>query len=160
MRIETATGADVRTVALAMRERDFTEFSAVNAADTREGLAEALTAHYGGGREDVLAVFDRDEPVAIAATIEWRPRSISLLFFATDAFPKVALGFTRFVVRELFPRYKAAGIHRIEAISLAGYSETHRWLETLGLRQETGPMMCIGKRGEAFVQFAWFEVPE
>ena len=76
------------------------------------------------------------------------------MFFATDDFPKIGRMITRWLKRELFPRYEAAGVHRIQAISLDGYDEIHRWLISLGLEREAGPMRGYGKNGEAFVQFA------
>lgn len=152
MKIERATTEDVLAVASNMRDRDLEEFSAVMFADTREGLARLLAEHYGG-REDVFCGAD-GHPICIGGSIETRPNVVTLVFFATDEFPRIALPITRFVRRELFPRYFAAGVHRIEAVSLATYSPIHEWLRTLGLSQETGPMLGYGKRGESFIQFS------
>lgn len=152
MKIDVATAEDVRSVALRMRERDFDEFRATSAAESREQLADALAATYGG-RDDVLAVYHDGSPVCIGGTIEAWPNVISLLFFATDDFPKVAVPVTRFI-RKLFNRYEQAGAHRIQAISLDGHSYAHQWLGILGLKPETGPMVGYGKNGEAFIQFA------
>ncbi len=152
MKIERATADAVRHVALNMRDRDFAEFSAVSPADTREQLAGVLSRSYGG-REDVFAIYHEQAPVGIAGTIEAWPNVITLLFFATDDFPKVALPVTRFF-RRLFDRYEAAGIHRIQAISLHDYAQTHQWLRLFGLKQETAPMLNYGRHGEAFIQFA------
>lgn len=154
MRIDPAGPAGIYEVAMRMRERDFEEISALMSADTREAVAEALTERYGG-RDDILAVSKAGEAVCIGALVETRPNVVSALFFATERFPEVALPLTRFIRRELFPRFKAAGIHRIEASSLCDYRQMHRWLRVLGLSQETPPLAGFGKRGESFVQFAW-----
>lgn len=154
MRIEPATPEAVRSVALNMRERDFAEFSAVSFAETRFELAEVLTARYGESAE-VHVGFDGLEPVCVGGSVMGRPNVISLLFFATDRFPEIVLPATRYIKKQLLPRLIEAGVHRIEAVSMADHSETHAWLRTLGLRKETGPMHGYGKNGEAFVQYAW-----
>jgi len=151
--IERATADDIRHVAMNMRARDFEEFTATAPTDSRRHLADML-AHRYSSRDDVLCGSLDGEPICIGGTIEAWPGVISLLFFATDDFPKIGRPITRFIRRELFPRYLEAGIHRIQAISLDGYSEVHDWLRAIGLAQETEPMLGYGKRGEAFVQFA------
>lgn len=153
MKIDRATPAEIRAVALAMRKRDLAEFSAVSRADTREELAVVLAERYAH-RDDVLCVSTDDgTPVCIGATLELRPNVMSLLFFATDSFGAVAFPLTRFVRQNLFPRYEAIGVHRFEAVSMADHGPAHRWLRALGLQPETGPLLNYGKRGEAFIQF-------
>lgn len=153
MKIEPATRLDVLTVALAMRQRDFQEFTAVTPADTREHLARLMAERYGD-RDDVLCVRWGEYPVVIGGALEIRPNVVTLLLFATDNFARVVLPLTRFIKRELFPRYFAAGVHRVEAVAMAGYDEVHKWLGVLGLTPETGPLLGYGKRGEAFIQFS------
>ena len=135
-----------------MRDRDFAEFSATADVDTKEELADLLAQRYGG-RGDVLCGFCGDDPTCIGGTIETWPGVMSLLFFATDDFPQIGRAITRFIRRELFPRYAEAGIHRIQAISLDGYSEVHGWLQAIGMRKEA-VFPAFGKNGETFVQFA------
>lgn len=152
-KIEPATADDVRHVALHMRERDFEELSATSRCDSREELADALAKAYGN-RPDVLCGSADGVPVCIGGTLEMWPGVISLLFIATADFPRIGQTITRFIRRELFPRYEAAGVHRIQAISLAGYDEIHNWLRALGLQQEGLPMRAYGRNGEDFVTFA------
>lgn len=154
MRIDPASVDDVRFAALNMRDRDYEEFSAVSPARDRTELAELLATRYGD-RPDVMCGRDDGTAICIGGTIEARPNVITLLFFATDEFPKIALPITRFIRKNLFPKLIAAGAHRIEAVSMAGYDQTHAWLRTIGLEQETGLMHGYGKAGEAFVQFSW-----
>jgi hypothetical protein len=153
MKIEPATEAEIHAVALAMRERDFEEISAVSFADTREELAASFAAQLKN-RKDILCASWDGEPVCVGGFIEIRPRTISLALFATDDFPKIALGLTRFIRNQMIPRLVEAGVHRIEALSLAGYDGVHAWLRTVGLVQETGPLLNFGKNGETFLQFA------
>lgn len=154
VRIETASPDAVRAVAFKMRERDFAEFSAVSYAETRFELAEVLTARYGDS-PDVHVGFEGLDPICVGGSVMARPNVITLLFFATDRFPEIALPATRYIKKQLLPRLIEAGVHRIEAVSMAGHDDAHEWLKTLGLKQETGPMHGYGKNGEAFIQFAW-----
>lgn len=153
MRIDPATADDVRHVVMNMRARDFEEFKGVSRFDDRKQMADAMAFMYGG-RPDVLCGSLDGDPICIGGTIEAWPNVISLLFLATDDFPKIGRPITRFIRRELFPRYFDAGIHRIQAVSLDGYSQVHEWLRAIGLRQEGAPMPGYGKNGEAYVTFA------
>mgnify|MGYP001157944213 CR=1 FL=1 len=149
--IDRATTEQVHAVALRMRDRDFKEFRATSFHDTREALADDLAERFGG-RDDVLCVAKAGEPVCIGGALEMWPGVLTLMLFATPEFPSVGLEVTRFLKTELFPRHEAAGAHRIQAVSLEGYSEVHDWLASLGLERE-GVMRRFGKRGEDFVQF-------
>jgi len=154
MRVEYATADDIRTVALAMRQADFDEFIALSHADTREALATHLVARFAG-RADVMAGFDAsDQPVAVAGLVEHRPNVLSALFFATDAFESVALEVT-YIAHRLLRDVKTTGVHRIEAVSLVGHDQAHRWIRHFGLEAEGPPMRGFGKNGEAYQQFAW-----
>jgi hypothetical protein len=79
---------------------------------------------------------------------------VTLAFFATDQFPEIALGLTKFIKDRLFPRYRAEGVHRIECLSMEGYDAAHRWIGVLGLKREA-VLPKFGKGGETFFQFAW-----
>jgi hypothetical protein len=153
MRIETATPTATRIVAERMRARDEAEFLAVSHAANRDELVQALVGAYGS-RHDLIMASDGAGPVAIGGLIEHRPNVATLLFFATDSFQSIALGLTRFIRCNLFPKVIAAGVHRIECVSIDGYAETHRWIELLGLKREA-VFKRYGKGAEDFVQFAW-----
>lgn len=154
MIIEQATIKDIRDVALAMRDSDYDEFLAVSFADGREALAASLVERFGG-RDDVLAFSDEQGPVAIGALINARPNVMTLLFFANDRFALIAGDLARWATRELFPRQRAAGVHRIEAIARASHESAKRWIGMLGLEPEGPPFRGYGRRGEAYQQFAW-----
>ena len=153
MKIEPARPEDIYEVAVSMRGRDFDEFTAVNPADSRKDLAHLLVRKYGGN-PNVLCAWWLGQPVCVGAFLEVRPRVISLMMFATDSFPRVGLGLTRFIKKQMFPRLIDAGVHRIEAFSLDGHAEVHAWLGVLGLRQETPPLRNFGKNGESFILFS------
>ena len=150
MKIEAATRSDVRFVASKMRDRDAAEFLAVSDALDQRALVEKLVPRYA--RDGICA--RADMPVAVGAMFIARPNVATLGFFATDEFPSIVVGLTRFIRTVLFPRYRAAGVHRIECISKADYADAHRWIELLGLTQEA-TMRGFGRGGEDYVQFAW-----
>lgn len=153
MKIEPARPEDIYEVAVAMRGRDYEEISCLYPTNTRVDLAMSLVQRYGN-RPDILCGFWNDTPVCIGGFIEVRPRVISMMLFATEDFPRIGLGITRFTTRQMMPRLIAAGVHRFEAMSLAGYDEVHAWLRLLGLEPETAPLRNFGKDGESFVLFS------
>lgn len=153
LKLDAADYMDVAMVAAHMRERDVVEFLATSTAVDRADLALHLTRRYGQSDELIAARFN-GEAVAIGGCIQHRPNVVTLLFFATDAFPHIALGLTRFITKRLFPEVKAAGAHRIECVSHAEHRDAHRWIRMLGLRQEA-ELRGFGRHGETFLQFAW-----
>lgn len=153
MRIDNATPAQVRFVAEWMRERDYAEISALHFADNREELVEVIVNTYGATPDTICATW-QGTPVAVGGFYQVRPRTCAMGMFATDLFPRIGLGLTRFLVKQMMPRLVEAGIHRFECNSLAGYDSVHNWLRTLGLEQEGPEMRNYGKNGESFVTFA------
>jgi hypothetical protein len=153
MRIDTARPDQVRFVAEWMRERDYAEISALHFTDDRAELVEVLTNVYGRTPETICATW-RGTPVAVGGFYQSRPRVASMGMFATDMFPRVGLGLTRFLVKQMMPRLVEAGIHRFECHSLADHDEVHEWLRVLGLSQEGPEMANFGKNGESFVTFS------
>lgn len=151
--IEHALDEDVRFVAANLRDADAAEFLALTHAADRRALTDNLLDRWGGHPQAIVAR-SAGVPVAIGAGIEARPNVITLLMFATDRFPAVALGLTRFITRNLFERYRAAGVHRIEAVSMVGHEAAHRWIGALGLRREA-ELRGYGRDGQDFIQFAW-----
>lgn len=156
MKIDAPLRADVRHVAENMRQKDIVEFRAVSRAESTDELAEALVERYGDRGDTICARLDDGTPVAIGAMIESRFNVVTLLFFATDDFPQIAMALTKFIVQRLFPRYRNAGVHRIECVSHVAYVEAHRWIETLGLEKEA-EMPGYGRNGETYFQFAWVD---
>ncbi len=154
MKIERASAAQVCEVAYRMREADYAEFSAVSTAADREELALILAGRYGD-EPAALCALKSGVPVAIGATLETRPNVLTLMFFATDAFAEIAFPLTRFIRQRLLKPMIAAGVHRVEAVSMVGHDKAHRWIRALGLEPETEPLLGYGRAGEAFLQFSW-----
>lgn len=153
MRIEGATPDQIAYVARHMRARDRAEFMPLSPARSHIELCELLVQNYGS-RLDVIAACDGNEPVAIGGLIQHRPNVATLLMYATDRFPAIAHPLTRFIRKCLFPAGRETGVHRIEATSIAGYDEAHRWIEMLGLQREA-ELPGYGRGGETYISFAW-----
>lgn len=153
MRIDTATAKDVFDVAMHMRDSDYKEFDALCPTSSRGALAILLKERYSG--EDVIVARVDDKPVAIGRLVEARPNVITLAFFATPKLKLIGKPLTRFIRQRLLEPIKAAGVHRIECVSMVGHTEAHRWIRALGLREEGQPMQGYGKNGEAFQAFSW-----
>lgn len=153
MTIAPALDEDVRFVAANMRAKDVEEFLALTHAPDRRALQDSLLDRYGG-HPLMVAAKAGDVPVAVGGAVELRPNVATLVMFATERFPDVAFGLTRFVVQNLFARYRGAGVHRIEAVSMEGHTAAHRWIRALGLHREA-VLPGYGRGGETFLQFAW-----
>ena len=153
MRVDVTTPENVRHVAERMRASDYREFSALSYANGLLELTALLVRDYGEHPSGICA-YASDEPVAVGAMVEGRPNVITLMFFATDDFPKIALPLTRFITKNLFEKYRAEGVHRIECVSIEGYDEAHRWIKLLGLRHEA-VLPGFGKNAEAFHSYSW-----
>jgi hypothetical protein len=154
MNVEAATPAHVYAVAMAMRARDREEFMAVSNHTRHSELVADLVKRFGGHPDVIAAFWENADPVVIGGLIRHRPNVASLLLFATDDFHHIGAELTRFIKQRLFPGYIAQGVHRIEAASIDGYDEVHRWIEVLGLTREAA-MRGYGRGGETFIQFAW-----
>ena len=149
-----ATEDDVFHVAKNMRERDYEEISCLTFTKNREELAGYLAKSYAQHQNVYAVGTTKDGPIAILAYILLRPGVWSLGLFATDKFQKVGRFLTKTIIRDIIPALDSANAHRVEAHSIEGYSEIHRWLEFLGLRREA-MIEGYGKNGENFIPFAY-----
>lgn len=154
MRIDAPDADAVRSVARNMRARDLDEIMAVSHAETRADLIDALVARYADA-PDAYCFGDDQGWIAIGAMAAHRPNVITLGFFATDRFPALALPIARFARRELFPAYRARGVHRIDCVSKADYPAAHKWITLLGLRRAPHTLRGFGRDGQDFLQFEW-----
>jgi hypothetical protein len=127
MNLAPVTPDYVQAVARGMHERDLAEFAAVMPTDDQDALSHLLRDRYGRRAGMLCACDAAGEPVAIGGAV---------------------------IKRHYFPSLAAEGVHRIECVSMAGYGDMHRWLETLGMQRE-GLFRAYGKRREDFVQYAW-----
>lgn len=145
---------DVYHVAANMRERDYEEISCLTFAQDREELANYLAASYSSCENVYACGTTKDGPIAILSYIPTRPGVWSLGLFATDSFQKVGKFLTKRIIRDIIPALDKANAHRVEAQSIEGYDEVHRWLEFLGLKEEN-TLPGFGRNGETFKTFSF-----
>ena len=152
MYLRSAEPEEIFAVAENMRERDFEEISALRWIDDRKDLAFALTNAIADF-ETVYTV-GHTEPVAIVSYIPVRPGVWNLGMFATDNFNSVGLYLTKRIIRDIIPSLERVKAHRVEAFSIEGYDEVHKWLTFLGLKEEC-TLSKYGKNKEDFKVFSW-----
>lgn len=153
MRVERPHHEFVEHVARNLRDGDVREFLPLSFANDKDELASVVTAAYADHPAG-FAFLEGDEPIGIGAMVEARPNVCTLMFFATDSFPRIAIPLAKFTRNRLFPRYRENGVHRIECVSIDGYDEAHRWIEMVGLSREA-VLPGYGRGGETYHQFAW-----
>ncbi len=138
-------------VALYIRACDRAE---IDACMARYDAADLATRVVALSRFGAVAATDEGVPAAVVSAAEIHPGAYQVGMFATDRWPMVARGLTRWGLRVLKPAMLAAGGHRAECRSIANYHAAHRWLESLGFVREAALPDC-GKARETFIQYAW-----
>lgn len=136
-------------VAVNMRDSDAREIFATRRDEDRARLA-ADTARRG---DFAWCAGDGEPIVAIGVVFLW-PGVWQAWMFATDRFDAVGFPLTRWVRRVMMPEIDRTGAHRVQAYSIEGHHQAHRWLEGLGAVHEfTHPN--YGKNREPFRAYAW-----
>lgn len=93
------------------------------------------------------------KPHAVFGGGEVRPGVWSMFAFATDEFPRLALGLTRFAKRSVLPMvFGRLGAHRLQCESHESHTSAHKWLELLGAHRES-ILKGYGKDGSNYHQF-------
>lgn len=149
MLVKELTRDAVLSIALQMRVPDRAEIFATRFDTDAAALVDDLLAG-----DPVGAVITADDGVAVAviAGTEMWPGLWSLWMLATDRWPEVARGATRFAKNELWPTLKILGLRRGECRSAAAHTMAHRWIRYLGGRLES-VHPAYGKDGETFIGF-------
>ena len=138
-------------VALYIRDSDRIEIDACMARYDAADIANRVVAL---SRFGCVVTRDDGTPVAVVSAAEIHPGAYQVGMFATDDWPQVAFGLTRWGLRVMKPAMLAAGGHRAECRSIADHHTAHRWLESLGFTREAVLPDC-GKGRETFFQYAW-----
>lgn len=135
-------------VADRMRRKDREEIAATRepfdtVALTRDCLAIPHFA-WVTGREEA--------PIAVVGAVPLHPGVWSCWMFATDEFPKIRIGMTKFARHVIVPALAQSGCRRAQCLSDEGHVEAHEWLKALGAVEESR-MLGYGKSGETFICF-------
>lgn len=138
------------SVAENMRAADKEEIYATRWDETPEALARDAMCN----AEFAWIAWLGDTPVCAFGAIALHPGVWSIWMFATDDFPKVAFGVTKFIIKVLKPVLTGGMAHRIECRSHANHTTAHKWLELIGLSRES-EIPKFGKNKEKFYLYSW-----
>lgn len=149
MRLSHVSEACVWDVVEKMRDRDKQEIYGL-----RHSEDPALIVR------DVLAMANfswvawlDDMPQVVFGGGEVRPGVWSMYAFATDEFPRLALGLTRFVKKTIIPTlFNDLGAHRLQCDSHVAHTDAHKWLNMLGGEVESWKK-GFGKDGSTYLEF-------
>lgn len=138
-----------------MREDDRKEIFATSWHENA-GLYASTIIDQKISSEGVGWVFGiKGEPIAAIGAFPIWPNVWTGWMFATDKFPKIGLGLTKFVKHIMLPGLEQSGVyHRAQCFSMAGHKTAHDWLRSLGAEEEA-IIPNFGKNRETFHLFAW-----
>ena len=105
-------------------------------------------------KDYAMIAYKDNEPVAIMGATPLHPGVYSAYMLATSRFPEVVWTVTKWARRVFFPALRRAGAHRVEALSIATYKKTHRWIEAIGAKKEQ-VVPRFGRNREDFIRFVY-----
>ena len=151
VQIVEATQRDLTFVAASLRPEDHRELSCQMPDDMPVEIGAVISAWSG---EAWVAKLD-GQPVAAfgAAPMSLPANVLSLWAWGTKRLARAAPAITRFVRDEMAPKWVERGVTRVEARSIEGHHQAHRWLTGAGAFSIE--CLCWGKGGEAFRLFWW-----
>lgn len=151
MKLAKINADDLDWVASRMRAIDREEVYATRWDDESSSLCKGILS---GGEFGWVAGTDDGIPVAAFGAIPVWNGVWEVWMFATDRWPEVALGVTRFIRRVMIPALEGTGLHRAQCRSKYNHHVAHRWLESLGAYKES-ELPHYGKDGELFYLYCW-----
>lgn len=149
--IRTATLAPASFVVANMRQQDRDEVMCQVAPGTRTweiayGMLMGSDAWVAYDKQDRAACFFGVSPINVAALSVWA--------IGTRHMWRTVAEVSKFLVTEVMPHKIEQGYRSMEARSLLGHSQAHKWMEELGGKR-TGEPFEFGSGGELFVQYRW-----
>ena len=159
MILREAEPQDVFHVASNMRQRDYEEIDALRFTRDKKNLAADIADRLANFQTVYCVEKEPNNPIAIISYIPVRPGVWTLGMFATDKFKSIGLFLTKQIIRAIIPALNKARAHRVEAYSIEGYDEVHKWLKFLGLKEEC-TLKKYGKNGEDFKVFSYVRLSD
>lgn len=136
-------------VARNMRDRDKQEIYNVRWHDSPFDLMNAVMSQ----RDFAWVAWLDGAPVAVFGGIPAHPGVWNMFAFATDAFPRLALGLTRFATKTVIPTlFQQMEAHRLQCDSHEKHTDAHQWLERMGARRES-VKVAFGKDGADYFTY-------
>jgi len=156
MKLAKINADDLDWVARRMRRQDMDEIYATRWNDDPAELCAGLLA---GGDFGWVAGNDNGTPIAAFGAVPAWPGVWEVWMFATDKWPEIALGVTRFVKRVMIPSLEDVGVHRAQCRSKHDHLVAHAWLESLGAYKES-ELRNYGRNAELFYLYCWTRDPK
>jgi hypothetical protein len=151
MKLAYLNESDLLYVADNMRDIDKVEVYATRWDNDPATLVDNILAN---GKFGFIAANDEGVPVAAFGAVPMWPGVWQVWMFATDRWPEVSLGVTKYIKRIMIPSVKATDWHRAECRSVEGHVVAHRWLEMLGATRESS-LPFFGKNKDTFHVYSW-----
>lgn len=149
MRLSHCSDKGVRYVVDNMRASDREEIYALRRSEDPRNVVRDVMAM---SSFSWMAWLD-DRPQAVFGGGEVRPGVWSMFAFATDEFPRLALGLTRFAKKTVIPTlFCDLDAHRLQCESHESHASAHRWLKALGAEVES-VKRNFGKDGSNYLEF-------
>lgn len=134
-----------------MRQRDQDEIYAQRWSDDPGAYLEDQMIWMG----EMCCIWTHDGiPVSCQGVLPFWPGVWGMFAYGTDLWPRVVLDMTKHAFRFIVPALLAVKAHRVECRALATHTESRRWIEFLGAREEA-VLKAYGKRQEDFVLYVW-----
>ena len=134
-----------------MRERDRAEIYAMRWDEDPVNYLEGQLLWMG----DMCCIWTLDGvPVSCQGVVAYWPGVWGMFAYGTDQWPRVVLDMTKHAFRFIVPALLAVKAHRVECRALATHTESRRWIEFLGAREEA-VLKAYGKRQEDFILYVW-----
>lgn len=147
--IVQATWPDVLAVSLAMREDDRREVMATRWGDDPHDFAADCMRTPG----PKLAALVDGIPVAIGGVATHHPGVGQAWMVGTSDIGRAGIEIAHACRKSIAALFAEGGLHRIQAHSAAFHTRAHRWLKSIGLREESR-LPGYGKGGEEFIVFS------
>jgi hypothetical protein len=145
------TEAGLRAIAENLRERDRRELFALRWSEDLDVFVQGQLAWMG----DMCCIWELNGvPVSCQGVFALWPGVWSVFAYGTDQWRHVVLDMTRHAYRFIIPALLGVKFHRAECRAMASHTDSRRWIEFLGARQEC-VLRGYGKQGEDFVLYVW-----
>ena len=147
--IVPATLRDLTFIAANMRAEDWREI----ACQFPEGITRTEIAALAGQFGESWVAVSSAQPVAAFGAAPLTCNVLTGWAWGTRRMRRAVPAITRFMREDCAPRWVDAGITRLEARSIAGHDEAHKWMRALGADEQPCPEW--GRDGEDFILFSW-----
>lgn len=150
--IRPACERDASWIAAHLRPQDHKEVFCQLTEDTYAMEVAMILLHTPGSLAYIA--YYKDRPAALFGVTPMTPYCLSVWAVGTKDMRKVVPGLTDFFAMDLVPVLIEQGYKTMEARSIEGHTEAHRWMESTGAVAVSEPFE-FGRNGELFTLFRW-----